>query len=464
MRIQSRALTRAKGRLLVLPLAAALALSMAVGAAARDDPNQEPFLDPSGEVQTITSNGFVDTQNAFFQSLGTNGRSCATCHAAGDGWTITPPHVAQRFFASQGLDPLFRPVDGAVSPDADVSTLQARRAAYAMLLTKGLIRVGIGIPAGAEFSLVAVDDPYHVASADQLSLFRRPLPATNLRFLSTVMWDGRESTSVKVTDLASLEQALMNQANDATLGHAQAAQPLSPEQRRQIADFELGLTTAQVFDFRAGDLTKHGAQGGPQALSNQAFFIGINDPLGQNPTGAPFDPRAMTQYDAWASLHGDGSPQAAVARGQALFDTKPLQITGVGGLNDVLKQATIQGTCTTCHDTPNVGNHSVAAPLNIGTADAGRRTPDMPLYTLRNNATGETVQTTDPGRALITGKWADVGKFKGPVLRGLAARAPYFHNGSAATLSDVVDFYNARFNVGFTPQEKSDLIAFLRTL
>jgi hypothetical protein len=73
--------------------------------------------------------------------------------------------------------------------------------------------------------------------------------------------------------------------------------------------------------------------------------------------------------------------------------------------------AVLQGTCTTCHDSPNVGNHSVPLAINIGTADASRRTPDMPLYTLRNKATGATIQTTDPGRALISGKWADIGKF-----------------------------------------------------
>jgi cytochrome c peroxidase len=54
--------------------------------------------------------------------------------------------------------------------------------------------------------------------------------------------------------------------------------------------------------------------------------------------------------------------------------------------------------------------------------------------------------------------------FKGPILRGLAARAPYFHNGIAATLADAVEFYEARFNIGLTAQEKSDLIAFLKTL
>jgi len=49
-------------------------------------------------------------------------------------------------------------------------------------------------------------------------------------------------------------------------------------------------------------------------------------------------------------------------------------------------------------------------------------------------------------------------------LRGLAGRAPYFHNGSAATLLDVVNFYDERFNIGFTEQDRRDLAAFLQTL
>ena len=140
-------------------------------------------------------------------------------------------------------------------------------------------------------------------------------------------------------------------------------------------------------------------------------------------------------------------------------------ITGVKGLNDDLNVAALQGTCTTCHDTPSSGNHSIPAPLDIGLTDVSRRTPDLPLYTLRHNLPPfETVQTTDPGRALITGKWKDVGRFKGPILRALATRAPYFHNGSAADLDDVVDFYNQRFGIGLTEDEKADLIAFLLTL
>jgi cytochrome c peroxidase len=78
--------------------------------------------------------------------------------------------------------------------------------------------------------------------------------------------------------------------------------------------------------------------------------------------------------------------------------------------------------------------------------------PYLPVYTLRNVKTQDTVETTDPGRAMQTGKWADIGKFKGPVLRALAARPPYFHNGSAATLEDVIDFYERRFQLGLTAQ------------
>ena len=103
-------------------------------------------------------------------------------------------------------------------------------------------------------------------------------------------------------------------------------------------------------------------------------------------------------------------------------------------------------------------------PLNIGLTDAARRTADLPLYTLRNKATQETATTTDIGRAMVTGKWSDIGKFKGPILRGLAARAPYFHNGSAPSLEAVVNFYDVRFNIGLTDQEKADLVAFLRSL
>ena len=357
----------------------------------------------------------------------------------------------------------------------------ARRAAYSMLLRKGLIRVGIGIPENAEFDLVAVDDPYGYASARELSLFRRPLPTTNLKFLSTVMWDGRETFKDPASQdcilgttncFASLHFDLADQSNSATTGHAEAAEPLSAVQRAAIVTFEMTLFTAQIFDDEAGELTARHARGGPKHLSRQEFYFGINDVVsGDYRTGALFNPTVFKLYDAWNTIDrggADGSrteARRAVARGETLFNSKPIRITGVKGLNDDLNVPVLQGTCTSCHDTPHAGNHSIPAPLDIGLADASRRTPDLPLYTLRRNQPPfETIQTTDPGRALITGKWKDIGRFKGPILRALATRAPYFHNGSAKDLDAAVDFYNERFDIGLTADEKDDLIAFLRTL
>ena len=72
--------------------------------------------------------------------------------------------------------------------------------------------------------------------------------------------------------------------------------------------------------------------------------------------------------------------------------------------------------------------------------------------------------TSDPGKALITGKCSDVNRGKGPILRGLAARAPYFHNGAASSLTELINFYDNRFNIGLSADEKSALIAFLRSL
>jgi hypothetical protein len=467
--------------------------------------NDKKFPNPSGYAATFSTAGSVDLTGPFFQDLGTNGRFCGSCHQPGDGWSIIPAHLQERFDATDGTDPVFRTNDGSNSPNADVSTVAARRAAYSMLLSRGVIRVGIGVPAGAEFTLDAVDDPYHYASSAELSLFRRPLQSANLNILSTVMWDGRETfvdpSSPPAADsncfkppfpakcFKSINFDLSDQANGATLGHAQAAHALTDAQRAEIVAFETGLNFAQIKDRHAGHLNRHGAQGGPDILPSFPQYFGLNDNFGDYRTGAPFTSVIFTLYDAWNNIHnGDGddddddrdcgndrdAARRAIARGQEIFNNKTIVIQGVGGLNNVLGlPASFPGTCGTCHDALEFGNHTVPAPLNIGLADASRRTPDMPLYTLKCSAAGvaaghctagQTQQSTDPGRALITGLWADVGKFKGPTLRGIAARAPYFHNGSAADFGAVVDFYDQRFGIGFTAQERSDLIAFLGSL
>lgn len=453
-------------------LAVLASTAIAIGAAAgwvsaeQSDPRLLSFSDDTGTIGTVDTAGPLDTDNPFFQSLGTNGRSCASCHQASDAWTVTPAHLRARFAQSQGLDPIFRSNDGSNCEGASPASLSERRAAFSLLLTKGLVRIGLTVPSNAEFTVVSVDDPYRCGGPlENVSAYRRVLPSTNLRFLSTVMWDGRETKPG-----LSIHDDLTIQAKDAILGHAQATLMPTDADIQSIVTFETALFTAQARDHAAGSLHADGATGGPRELSQQAFFIGINDPLGGNPTGAAFDPRAFTLFDRWIQSKRDSGDErrdarAAIARGETLFNTRPVVITGVAGLNDnPAVGPTFSGTCTTCHDTPNSGNHSVSAPLNIGLADVSRRTPDLPLYTLRNKITGDEIQTSDPGRATISGKWKDVGKFKGPILRGLAGRAPYFHNGSAATIAEAVDFYDTRFALGLTEHEKSDLVAFLLTL
>jgi len=439
-------------------------------------PQRVMDADPSGIISTYQPNGDTQTSsNAFFQNLGTNGRTCFTCHQPQTGWSVSAQSVQDRFNSSAGTDPIFRLVDGATCPNADVSTLQNKLQAYSLLLSKGLIRIGLPVPANTEFQVSVVNDPYNCntnpatgllsPTSGIVSIYRRPLPSTNLGFLSAIMWDGREPS-------------LLSQSVDATLGHAQANASPSATQQQQIVNFENGLFTAQRMDNAAKNLDADGATGGPVTLQAQlaSFFIGINDPLGSNPTGAQFTPNIFNLFQAWTSLSGTGGvnkDRLAVARGETIFNSIQINITGVGGLNDVLGVQSISGFCGTCHDTPNVGNHSVKAPLNIGIANAGPNSPPaldisgLPVFMLSCTSgplTGQSFVVTDPGRALISGKCADIGKVKGPILRGLAARAPYFHNGSAATLLDVVEFYNQRFNLGFTDQQKSDLVAFLKTL
>jgi hypothetical protein len=438
-------------------------------------PNGVMAPNPHGHATTVSTAGSIDLTNEFFQDLGTNGRRCVSCHLPSAGWTVTPSQLQKVFDHSDGgvidddfgLAAAFRLVDGANRPDADVSTLEARRAAYSMLLTKGLIRVGIGVPANAEFRLTAVDDPYGYASARELSLFRRPLPSTNLKFISAVMWDGREVDRNR----PGIHFALVQQANDATQGHAEQPTPITEAQRESIVAFEMGLHSAQESNHGLGSLRAEGATGGTKAVIATETYIGINDNLGDFRTGAPFTTQVFTNYNTWAT--SDSAARQQIARGQALFNTRAITLSGVGGLNGgtlchpngtcATLPASFEGTCTTCHNTPNGGNHSTAVPLDIGLVEESERTPDMPLYTLECND-GTVRRVTDPGRALITGKCADIGKFKGPVLRTLASRAPYFHNGSAATLADAVDFYNRRFNMQLTAQERADLAAFLATL
>ncbi|HWW19387.1 MAG TPA: hypothetical protein VNZ06_01165 [Steroidobacteraceae bacterium] len=474
------------------------------GALAADD-SVQAFIDPSGITATVDINGRVNTNSAFFQSLGTNGRSCSTCHVASQAMSISPSDVRERFARSAGSDPLFAPVDGANCPTGRSGVA----ADHSLLLQHGLIRIAIAMPANAQFTISVVHDPYgcailpNPAGGPFVSVYRRPLPSSNLGFLSTVMFDGRETAqplNSKPTFINNLTQDLTNQALHATQGHAQASTNPSSAQLADIVNFELGLFSAQAFDARAGWLHAQGADGGPAFLAGlqPEYYPGQNDVLGADPDGLPFNNSAMTLFNAWSNIqNNDGDyfewirdeARRAIAAGEVVFNTATAHISTVRGLNDnaaLGKPAVFNGNCTTCHDTPDVGNHSLPLPLDIGTSHSTRSgmendpniiaglsqmsMPDLPVYLISgcpnpfNPGEPESFYTSDPAKALITGQCSDFNRGKGPVLRGLAARAPYFHNGSAANLTELVNFYDQRFQMNLTAQQKSDLIAFLNSL
>src|SRR5262245_12495246 len=83
-----------------------------------------------GVAETFHTSGTIDMTNPFFLPLGTNPRSCATCHAPNQGWTMTSEANKRLFKDSDGLAPLFNLVDEGTRPDADISTKHARKETF----------------------------------------------------------------------------------------------------------------------------------------------------------------------------------------------------------------------------------------------------------------------------------------------------------------------------------------------
>lgn len=469
-----------RARVLSLP-ALVLALAVPTLAAAQQLPPDTNFSsNVSGRAASFTgenASGLIDFNSPFFQPIGQqyggNTRTCASCHRADQAWSVSPVKIQTLFEFTAGLDPLFDPVDGTNAPNSDVSTLEARRRASSLLLAKGLIRVGQPLATTAEFDIIAVATPSdgsfpadftaNVLNTRVLSMYRRPPSIANSSFLTEVMWDARETVPGR-----SLNDSLIMQAMGATRGHMEAdgnlpqtLAELTPAQQQEFLDivrFETNIFAAQhhdVGDLASGFLDAAGGLGGPVPLF------------------AP--PPALSQggifnlYSAWSDLVANPSDpgfievqtRRSVARGENLFNTRTFN-TGpnIAGT----------ATCATCHSNRALGNSVTRQKFNMGLSTPGlvsrgiRTNAVFPVYSLRRKLNGQVVTTTDPGRALITGRWIDGDKFKVPILRGLSGRAPYFHGGQAADLGAVVDFYNGRFAIGLTVQERLDVINFLRAL
>ena len=386
-------------------------------------PNNHLERNPGGKAATFSTQGHVNLTGEYFQAQGTNGRSCASCHIAAEAWSINPGTLQHLFDETDGLHPVFNLLD-ANNPNMDVSTPEARQAAlqHASESRRFPPRRRAACRT-REWDLIAAEDPHGFANLTRLVHWRRAMPTINFAIGSaTVNWDGGNSIG---TDQHA---GLMNQATRNVTG-GQQGPPAPPEVIADIVAFEESLSTAQLIVPGVGRLDADGARGGPEALSSMPKVTGRFD-----------------LFDAWAS-HGNPR-RAQIARGQELFNNP-----NAGGRS-----------CSGCHNSANNGTNFDNLLFDVRTASAEARTPDLPIYTFRNRTTGELRQLTDAGRGNITGLWNDLGRFKTPTIRALAARAPYFHNGIAPTLESVVRHYEIHFGFVFTDEERADLVAFLNAL
>ncbi len=392
---------------------------------------------------------------------------------------LSASDIQAQFNSTGGTGVLFSTQDVANCSNNKVSTLAQRQAAYSLFTAKGLVRVPRLLAAitANQWSITAVKDPYGCETSAKLGLsqfgpgvptqgfaimYRRVLPAGNLPFITSIGADGKFPN-------------LFLQAIAAISGHEQPGPTSGVQKAAAIGamNYELSVFTAQLSDNAAGALNANGATGGPDGIAAQAFQPGQNDPFGGDPNGKPFNSHVFSLFDAWTNpANASLTPsQLSIGRGQTIFNNRPFNISGVAGLNDVQNIPNISGTCSTCHNTPNVGTHSLPVLVDEGLSGTSIASAldnsYLPVFTVQCNSgplAGQTYTVTDLGQALITGNCADMGKIKIYGLRGVGVRAPYFHNGAANTLTDLVNFYNTRFSIGLTAQDKTDLVNFLNAL
>ena len=333
-------------------------------------------------------------------------------------------------------------MDGSNCPDLP----QADAKSHSLLLDRGLFRIPISWPpknVEPDFQIEVVRDPtgcnlsakYGFKSTNTISVFRRPRITANLRYVvsgeagQVFMADGREPT-------------LRSQAISAILGHQEASAQPADKQLLQIVDFETQIYAAQVADKRGGLLTDPDS---PLLLGPENLLEGR---FGSLDGGAATAEKVFERWRDSESVPREFIQRDfrdAAGRGASIFYGKSFGAPGG-----------VMRTCASCHAS------GTERWINIGSTEQ-EEDKALPLFKI-TCSTGRVVYVNDPGRALISGKCADAGAIVLQQFRGLSARAPYFANGSAATLSDVVEFYDKRFKIGLSSQEKNDLALFLSLL
>src|SRR5688572_26304933 len=307
--------------------------------------NLEAVANSAGVAETVHTSGVIDRTNPFFESMGTNGRTCESCHDARAAWTTSAILNKLLFELTAGTHPLFVSLhDSGNRPDAPTGTRAEKRAAFETLLEFGVNRFTRTNHVGNDYDVTAVDDPWGWSTVASFSNFRRP--GTNMGNVNRVA-SSTTTGSPNPTVRAQLEGSM----NGATLFHAQGTVPVPVEKQVAGADFMLGLSFAQSIDIIAGRLDAAGARGGPANLAAEPY-----------PVAGRFD-----LYDAWIDACGDGPgvrracslrnrKREQIARGQELFNNRQFEVSGVAGLNDELGVPVLTTTCSGCHRAKNVGS------------------------------------------------------------------------------------------------------------
>jgi hypothetical protein len=464
------------------------------------------FGNPHGRVGILLADGPVDMEHhPFFAPTGTNGRACVTCHQPAGGMSVSTDMLRARWRATAGKDPVFAAIDGSNNP----SLPPGDERSHSLLLNRGLFRVGLPWPprpvAGEavmpEFTIEVVSDPTGVnldpvwgigSATPTISVFRRPRPAANLRYVMSP--DG--VINIKLGELMGVDPetgkpvgmnmmadarhlTLKQQAVDAYEQHQQGVRGLTPAELDAILRFETQLYMAQEVDRYGLPLAE---PGGPAGLGARAMLEGRESVLANNSRDPVF-----RLFEAWRG----GGPvragisdevrafRASVARGNDIFMFRQFWIRDVTHINTVGLGNPIRRSCSTCHNSQMTGLDLAPGWVDLGTTNYPTWTEpqvasdraELPVFKVNCSTSapphpflGRTIYTTDPGRALITGRCADVGSITMQQFRGLAARKPYFVNGSARTLRELVDYYDRRFDITLTEQDKVDLVNFLSVL
>jgi len=461
-----------------------------------DFPASAVFPNTNGRAKVLLDGGPEQTTgHPFFTALSSNGRACVTCHQPSDGMSLSVATIQRRWQETQGKDPLFAAIDGSNCPTLP----QGRKQSHSLLLEHGLFRIQLpwppnprhNKPVKPDFSIEVVRDPDGCNGGNEygpngrsrsVSVYRRPRPVANLKYLTAVgfAYDPKQGMPLPVDAATGLllsgnimadnrTESLLTQMLDASSTHLQFADALSEQQMQQIENFITRVYAAQSFSHVGGELND-GAVGGPELLRDSK--PGQLGSIGR---------AVWSEFAAWEKISKADKAKLApeqiafresVARGARIFREKMFLITDSAGINSPIGFGNpVLNSCVFCHNMSQMGNDVAPGQVDLGTTNMpfAPEMPYLPLFKITCNENphphyGKTFYSHDPGFGLITGRCADVGKITLQSMRSLSARPPYFSNGSAKDLRAVVDYYDRRYNIGYSEQEKQDLVNLMSAL